>query len=76
MSPREKRKGRTRTKKKPTKLIVAVDDNANEEEGEKDRANLPTSIYQVFPTHSHSINWANPSVEYACVADCDSSVHI
>ena len=50
MNPREKRKGKTRTKKKPVKEILVVDDNEDEEEGEKekDRANLPTSLYQVF----------------------------
>ena len=61
MSPTEKRKGRTRTKKKPAKEIAVVDGNENEEEGEKGWANSLTSLYQVLPTHSHS-NSANPSV--------------
>lgn len=46
MSPREKRKGSKRTKKKPAKEIVVVDDNANEEEGQDQVINSARRIKQ------------------------------
>ena len=62
-SPKERRRKKRRTKKKPAKEVVVVDDDEDEEVGEqqkeKERANLPTSLDQALAT---ALNSTSPNV--------------
>ena len=64
-SPKERRRKKRRTKKKPAKEVVVVDDDADEEvreqQKEKERANLPTTLEQALAT-VFSLNSASPNV--------------